>query len=301
MADFTATGHEVQMFSTQVGYLLGQQAGPSRLLGLCSQGSYSGETASPVNQFGFLAAQTITTANVPIIAQDIVKDRRWVVPLSFDLAVHNSFLEWMKTGMNPQGVFVKRVADAFGNYIDAMIGTAMYAAALTGETAATTTTVYDTGMQVAVNYGAGANVGLTLKKLLQARLLLENQYKGNVNEPMTCVITPRQKLDLFQEIGFTNRDYNTDGGSAYATGELSQTLGINMVVSTHIPVDGSSFRRVPLFVPNAMHVGTWKSPTITVSIRTDLVSQPEQTYGIASMGATRLDESLIASILCSEA
>lgn len=106
-----------------------------------------------------------------------------VYPLSFDLVVHEPFSERPEPGAAPPSAFVKWMASEFSNYIDAACESL-----LAGESTALTITAFNTRIKVAVNYGTGANVGLTPEILRNARkLFLDGQYERKFHRLPTLI------------------------------------------------------------------------------------------------------------------
>ncbi len=286
----------ITQYATNIQLLL-QQKG-SLLEGLVNAGSHKGEAASPVDQIGAVSMQPAGAKFSPLGRVDAPVDRRWVYPSDFELPQLVDSFDELKIVLDPKGKLVENAAFAAGRQKDDLLISAFFDDAKTGKNGGTTTS-FLAGNQVAVNFGAAANTGLTVAKLREAkRLLLKNQvdYK---NDKIVAVVTAKQHDDLLAEAQIINMDYNER--PVLSEGLVQRFLGIEFVICERLNVDGSSYRRIPVFARSGMHLGIWGGISTNMSQRTDLTSQPWQAYMKMSMGATRLEEKKVVEIKCSEA
>lgn len=297
MGDITT--HYVQQFSTNVELLL--QQGGSLLRGYVGSGTHVGKQASVVDQVGEVSATQRTTRNAPITLSDIPVYRRWVFPKNFDFATAIDNADKFRMLIDPQGPYTTASVEALGRQIDDEIIAAFFADAKTGESAGTTTS-FPAGNQVAVNYGASANTGLTVAKLKRALKLLLAADLDPDREPVAFAVTALQHEDLLNELQAINTDYNKIGASI-SNGRLRSILGMECVLTNRLAVDGSSYRRVPVWAKKGMHLGLWQDIMSTVTQRNDLAGSPHpwQVYVCGTFGATRTDEERVVEIKCSEA
>ena len=288
--------HYAQEFATNVELLL-QQKG-SKLRAYATSDSYIGEQASPVDQVGAVAMQPVTGRFEPMGRVDADTDRRWVLPSDFDLPQLIDSFDKLRLLTNPESVYVQNAVFAAGRQMDDLIIDAFFGTAKTGKSGSTDTT-FPAGQQVAVNFGASGNTGLTVAKLREAkRILMANEVDMDM-DPVCCVVTAQQHDNLLAEAQVISLDYNEK--PVLQDGKIRRFLGIDFIHCERLDVDGSSYRRVPIWAKSGMHLGIWNDITTDISQRKDLKGLPFQSYVYMTAGATRLEEEKIVEVKCSEA
>lgn len=288
-------GIYAQQFATNIELLLQQQ--DSRLRSLVTQGSYIGEQASPVDQVGAVEMQAVTGRFEAMPRVDADVDRRWVSPLDFDLPQMIDSFDKLRLLTDPNSTYVMNAVNAAKRKMDDVIIGAFFGTAKTGKSGSTNTT-FPSGQQVAVNQGASGNTGLTVAKLREARRLLRAAEVDTDMDPITCVVTAKQEDNLLAEAQVISLDFNDR--PVLVDGKLKSFLGINFVHSERLAVDGSSYRRVPVFAKSGMHLGVWNDVTTDISQRKDIRGLPFQAYVYMTIGATRLQELKTVEIKCAE-
>ena len=287
--------HYVQQYATNIQLLLQQTN--SRLKGLVDVGTHVGEQASPVDQIGSIEMQAPTGRFADIGRVDASVDRRWVLPNNYDLPQLIDSFDELRLLQDPKGKFVQNaVAAANRRYDNEIIG-AFFATAKTGKTGSTSTSFLSAN-QVAVTMGAAAATGLNVKKLREAKRILMSYNLDLEAEQIYCGITSKQHDDLLAEAQIVSTDFNDK--PILQDGRVMRFLGINFVVSELFGLDGSSYRRIPVWVKSGMHLGNWGSLYTDISQRKDLSGHPFQAYMKMTIGATRIDEKKVVEIKCSE-
>jgi hypothetical protein len=288
--------HYVIQYANNIQLLL-QQKG-SKLRDKVMTGSHVGKQAAPVDQIGSIAMQPVVSRFAPMGRVDAAVDRRWVFPSDFDLPQLIDSFDKLRLLLDPSSSYVQNAVYAAGRQMDDLIISSFFGTAKTGEAGATSTT-FPSANQVAVNEGAASNTGLTVAKLRKAkRLLMANQVDLE-SDPITVVVTARQHDDLMAEAQVISMDY-TDR-PVLMDGKVTRFLGMDFIVCERLGVDGSSYRRVPVFAKSGMYLGIWDDVKTDISQRKDLQSMPWQAYVTMTAGATRLEENKIVEIKCSEA
>lgn len=287
--------HFAQEFATNIELLL-QQKG-SKLRGLVTSGSYVGEQASPVDQIGAVEMQSVAGRFEAMGRVDADTDRRWVLPLDFDLPQLIDSFDKLRLLTDPESVYVQNAVYAAGRKIDDVIIDAFFGTAKTGKSGSTSTT-FPSGQQVAVNHGASGNTGLTVAKLREARRILRANEVDLDMDPITVVVTAEQEDNLLAEAQVISLDYNDR--PVLVDGKLKSFLGMNFVHCERLDVDGNSYRRIPVFAKSGMHLGIWNDITTDISQRKDLKGLPFQSYVYMTIGATRLEEDKVVEIKCAE-
>lgn len=285
--------HYVQQFATNIQLLL-QQKG-SKLRSLVMTGNHYGKQASPVDQIGSISMQPVTTRFEPITRTDAALDRRWVFPLDYDLAQQIDSFDKLRLLTDPTSAYVQNAVYAAGRQMDDLIVTAFFGDAKTGETGGTTTSHSN---NVAVNFGASGNVGLTVAKLRSAKQKLMAAEVDLDSDPITCVVTSKQHDNLLAEAQVISTDFNDR--PVLVEGKITRFLGINIVHCERLAVNGSSQRRVPIFAKSGMYLGIWDDVMTDISQRKDIKGLPWQAYVKMTAGATRLEELKVVEVICAE-
>ena len=295
MADNIASVYAVQ-YGTNISLLL-QQKG-SKLRQAVQTGSYKGKASEVVTQYGATSARAVSTRYSPIVPVNTPNNRRWVFPEDFDWADLIDNFDKLRLLADPQSAYSQNGLYAMGRAIDDVIISGIFGTNKTGEAGGTSTVFDVTNQQVAVNYAASGNVGLTVDKLREARrILMENEVDLDA-EPVYCAISAEQHDDLLGQIQVVSSDFNSDT-PVMKDGKVMQFLGINFIHSERLPLS-STFRRCPVWVPSGVHLGMWNDIMSDITQRRDLSSHPYQVYLMGTFGATRTEEKKVVDILCAE-
>jgi hypothetical protein len=271
----------------------------SRLRPHVLTGNHEGELASPVNQLAPFDPQTPAGKFAPLNRTDPSFDTRWVTPIDKELAVLVDKFDKLKVIIDPESDYVKNSASGFGREWDRQIIDAFFATSKTGKTG-TGTEAFDTSEHgIAVDFGASADIGLTVAKLNKAVEIFEEQEIDLEEDPASIVISPRQHFDLRQQVEVTSSDFNGKA-PVLVKGRVTEFMGFNIIVSNKLnTVSGD--RACPVFVRSGMYLGMWQDLQHNISHETQLSSQPWQLYSKSSSGATRLEAGKVLRILCDEA
>lgn len=292
---FNVTTHFVQQYTTNVQLLL-QQKG-SKLRGTVSTGSYSGKAAKAVEQVGAVNAQKRTQrhGDTPLISTP--SDARWIYPVDYEWADLIDDQDKLRMLIDPQSSYAQNGAYALGRAMDDEIISAFFGTAKTGENGSTST-VFATGtQQISVSTGSTGATGLNIAKLREAKkILMENEVDID-NEQLFCVITAEQHDDLLNEAQAISLDYNTR--PVLVDGRITAFMGFNFVHCERLGVDGSSYRRVPVYAKSGVHLGMWNDINTQISERADK-GYSTQVYCKGTFGATRTEEKKVVEILCQE-
>lgn len=275
--------------STMQGLL---QQNDSRFRMASTEDTYTGKAGKAVEQIGAVAARKKTTrhGDTPLI--ETPHDARWVHPSDYewaDLIDNEDKLRMIVDPTSPYAINgMKAARRAFDDeFIDAYFGTAK-----TGEDG-TTNTVFLPASQV-----ASGSVGMTVQKLRAAKKkLLAAEVDPDMDE-LFCAISAEQHDDLLGETQTTNKDY-TDR-PVLVDGMITQFMGFKFILSERLPVDGSGFRRCPVWAKSGVHMGVWQDIDARVTERADK-SYSVQVYVCTTIGGTRLEEKKCVEIPCNEA
>jgi len=291
---FNVTTHFVQQYTTNVQLLL-QQKG-SKLREAVTIGSYTGKAAKAVEQVGAVTAQkrVVRHGDTPLISTPA--DARWVFPTDYEWADLIDDQDKLRMLIDPTSSYATNGAYALGRAMDDEIITSFFGDSKTGENGSTTTS-FPAGQQVAVNVGAASATGLNIAKLRAAKkILLANEVDVD-NEQLFAVITAEQHDDLLNEAQAVSLDYNTR--PVLVDGRITAFMGFNFIHCERLDLDGSSYRRVPVFAKSGVHLGMWNDINTMVSERADK-GYATQVYVKGTFGATRTEEGKVVEIKCAE-
>lgn len=288
-----------QQYATAV-ELLAQQRTP-RVASLFYPMTAVGKAATVVNFVDAFEADERTALYDTITLAEPAHTRPWVYPKHFDKAVPFDSIEQMQMNANPQSTYVDGVVAALNRKMDREAIAQFFAARNVGENG-TTSESFSASFQVGVSVG-GTTSGLNVEKLQAGlEILRSSEVALEDDEQIVCVIQPKQERNLMNEIEVISNDITAKRIMDAGTMNGQTYAGIRFVVSNLLEVDGSSYRRIPMFTMRGMAFCTWNGGIKTsVDQRKDLRGQPWQVYGEGHFGAVRRDAKRVVEIKCSEA
>lgn len=287
--------HYVKQFASNMQLLLQQKE--SKFKNAVMTGKHYGEMASPVDQIGEVSMNPVTGRFQTKVRTDAAVDRRWVAPQHFDLSQLIDHNDKLKLLLDPQSSYVQNAVAACNRQFDDLIIDAFTDAALTGKSGTTSTSILAANT-VAVNFGSGSNVGLSVAKLREAKKILMENEVDLESDPIYCAISAEQHDDLLKESQIISLDFNDR--PVLMDGKVTRFLGINFIQSERLNIDGSSYRKVPIWAKSGMHLGIWEDMVIDVAQNKELRGNPYEVYVMMTAGATRLEEEKVINVLCAE-
>jgi hypothetical protein len=277
----------VNQFSANI-QMLSQQMG-SLLRNAVDVESVNGEKAF-FDQVGSAAAvlRTSRHADTPIV--DTPHSRRMVTMSDYEYADLIDDQDKVRLLVDPTSTYSRAAAAAMGRAMDDVIIAAALGNASTGKDGSATTTL-PAGQKI-----AHGSAGLTIAKLVEAKEILDS---GNVDPSIArnILVSPKQVSDLLNNTTVTSSDYNTV--KALAMGEINTFVGFNFIVSNRLGTDSNSDRQVIAFASDGIKCAIGKEPAARIDERADK-SYATQVYYCQSVGATRMEESKVVEIACSE-
>lgn len=285
--------HFVQQYSTNVNLLL-QQKG-SKLRNAVTMGSHVGKAASPVDQFGAVEMQPVTSRFAAMGRVDAATDRRWVYPSDFDLPQLIDDFDRLRLITDPESAYVMNAVMAAGRQFDRLICTAFTGTAKTGETGSTST-IFTAANEVDVATG-GANSQLNVAKIKAVKELMMANHVDFDMEEAYIGITAADHAALLDEVQIISSDFN-GGRPVLQEGKLTEFLGFKFIHCELIEtaLAGTNEVTLPVWVKSGMYLGLWNDIENTVSQRNDLQGEPWQLYTKMTAGATRLEEDKVYAI-----
>jgi len=286
--------HFVQSYSSNLQLLLQTKGGKFR--GAVTNGSYVGNAASPVDQFGGVEMQPVTSRFAPMGRVDAATDRRWVYPLDYDLPQLIDSFDKLRLISDPESIYVQNAVMAAGRKFDSLILTAFQATAKTG-VAGGTSTSFTAANEVAVTTG-GANSKLNVAKLKAVKKLMEANNVDFESEDAYIGITAADHAALLDEIQIIHSDFN-GGAPILSQGKITEFMGFKFLQSELVETvcAGTNKVTLPVWVKSGMHLGLWNDVQSSVSVRNDLQGEPWQLYTKLTAGATRLEENKVYSVV----
>lgn len=284
-----------QQYQTNVELLL-QQMGP-KVMPTFSMMTATGKSAVAADQIGAVEADERTTRYDDITFADPVHTRPWVYPRTFDKAIALDSFDQMRMLSDPKSKYVMDVVAALGRKQDDEAIRAFFADRNVGETGSTSSS-FPSAQQVGVDVG-GTGSPLNVEKLQAGIQKLEEAEVDLDREQLFCIVTPRQKRALMNEIEVTSGDFFK--GEVMRTRSMSGFLSINFITSNRLLLDGSSYQRIPLYVGSGMRFCQWDGVKTDVSQRKDKRGLPWQVYGEVTSGAVRVEDARVVEIKCTTA
>ena len=285
--------HFVQQYSTNIALLL-QQKG-SKLRNAVMTGNHVGKQASPVDQFGSIEMQSVTSRFAPMGRVDASADRRWVFPSDYDLPQLIDDFDKLKMITDPSSAYVQNAVMAAGRQFDKLLCAAFTGTAKTGE-AGGTSTIFTAANEVDVATG-GANSKLNVAKIKAVKELMMANHIDFDTEEAYIGITAADHASLLNEIQVISSDFN-GGMPVLQNGMVTSFLGFRFIHCEQIEASlaGTNEVTLPVWVKSGMYLGLWNDIENSVSKRNDLQGEPWQLYTKMSSGATRLEEDKVYAI-----
>lgn len=286
--------HYVIQYSSNINLLL-QEKG-SKLRPYVTEGSYVGKQASPVDQFGAIEMQSVTSRFAAMGRVDAAVDRRWVFPSDYDLPQLIDTFDKLRLLTDPESTYVQNAVFAAGRQIDRLILLATTGTAKTGEAGGTSTS-FTSDNEVDVATG-GSNSRLNVAKLLALQELMLANSVDFMNEEIVIPLTAKDNSALLNEIQIISSDFNGGDKPVLKDGRVVRFLGMSFVYCqlTETVMAGTNEVTIPAWVRSGMHLGVWNDLTTSISRRNDLQGEPWQAYVYMTAGATRLEEKKVYSI-----
>jgi hypothetical protein len=275
----------VQQYSANI-QMLSQQMG-SLLRDKVRQESVVGKNAF-FDQVGSVTAQLKTSRHSDTPQIDTPHSRRRVSLADYEYADLIDQQDKVRLLIDPTSSYAQAAAFAMGRAMDDVIIAAATGTAFTGETGATSESA-----QTAI---AAGGTGLTIAKLRTAKQTFD-LASVDPSIPRHIVVGPEQITNLLGTTEVTSSDFNTV--KALANGEVNSFLGFNFTVSNRLAKSGND-RTCIAFAQDGITLGIGKDVNARIDERADK-SYATQVYYCMSIGATRMEQSKVLGIVCTEA
>jgi hypothetical protein len=286
-------------YSTNLQLLL-QQKG-SMLREYCDTGYHVGKMASPVNQIAPIQAKSPAGRFAPKQRTDSQFVRRWVFPIEKEIDQMIDSFDELQTIVDPKSGYTTNAAFAIGRAYDDEILSSMTRTAFTGVDAGglVSESFSTANFQVAVNFNAGSNVGLTIDKLIETKRILRHYHNDLDTEMLTIAIGSQQEADLLRQVQVVSTEFNDH--PVLVDGRVVKFLGFNIKVLERVPESTvGSVRGCLAWVKTGVYLGIWQDMMNRVSIANWLSSEPWDLYTKAMFGATRTQPGKVIQVLCAD-
>lgn len=289
----------VTQFSANLELKVQQQV--SKLRGRVAEGAHKGKQASPVQYMSPIKMKAPEGRFAPKARVDATFERRWVFPTDREIDQYIDTFDELRLISDPKSQYSTNAAASVAREWDDGLILAATASAQTGtDQAGFVAESFDTTTYgVAVDFGASAATGLTVKKLIELRRKFRHYGQdGNPdNEQLTFVLGSQQEADLLGQVQITNLDYNDR--PVLTDGKVTRFLGFDFVQSERLAAS-STVRTCIAFMKSGLYLGVWKDMANEVFKRGDLSSNPWDLNTSMTYGATRLQKGKLFQVLCAD-
>jgi len=189
--------------------------------------------------------------------------------------------------------YAVNAAYAMNRAEDQLIIDAIFGTNFTGMDGATSV-VFPAANEVAVGFGGGGDVGLTLGKLIELRRLMRTNEADDGD--MFMAVGAQQIADLLNIGELQNIDTNVL--RPLVAGKVAHFMGFTFIPTELLPLS-SGDRRCPAWIRQGLRLAVWEDSFTDISRRRDK-NFSTQVYHRQGKGATRTEEKRVFSALCNE-
>ena len=191
--------------------------------------------------------------------------------------------------IDPTSSYAQAAAMAMGRAMDDVIIAAALGSANTGVSGGTAVAL-PAGNIVAANLGG---TGMNIAKLASAKNILDT---GDVDPSIKrhIIVSPTEIADLLNNTTVTSSDFNTI--KALVHGEIDSFMGFKFHVSNRLVDNGAANTQCIAFAEDGILLGVGKDVTARIDERSDK-SYATQVYYCQTIGATRMEEAKVVSVL----
>ena len=269
----------IQMLSQQMGSLLRDAVRNESVVG---KDAY-------FDQIGKVTAQIKTSRHSDTPQIDTPHSRRRVSLADYEFADLIDQQDKVRLLIDPTSSYAKAAAYAMGRAMDDVIIAAALGTANTGVSGGTPVTLPPANVVAAALGGTGMNI----EKLASAKQILD---AGDVDPSIKrhIIVSPQEIADLLNSTTVTSSDFNTV--KALVHGEIDSFMGFKFHVSNRLVDNGASNTQCIAFAEDGILLGVGKDVTARIDERSDK-SYATQVYYCQTIGATRMEEAKVVSVL----
>ena len=269
----------IQMLSQQMGSLLRDAVRNESVVG---KDAY-------FDQIGKVTAQIKTSRHSDTPQIDTPHSRRRVSLADYEFADLIDQQDKVRLLIDPTSSYAKAAAYAMGRAMDDVIIAAALGSANTGVSGGTAVALPAGNIVAAALGGTGMNIA----KLASAKQILD---AGDVDPSIKrhIVVSPAEIADLLNNTTVTSSDFNTV--KALVQGEIDSFMGFKFHVSNRLVDNAAGNTQCIAFAEDGILLGVGKDVTARIDERSDK-SYATQVYYCQTIGATRMEEAKVVSVL----
>jgi hypothetical protein len=269
----------IQMLSQQMGSLLRDAVRNESVVG---KDAY-------FDQIGKVTAILKTSRHSDTPQIDTPHSRRRVSLADYEFADLIDQQDKVRLLIDPTSSYAKAAAYAMGRAMDDVIIAAALGTANTGVSGGTAVTFPAANIVAAALGGTGMNI----EKLASAKQILD---AGDVDPSIKrhIIVSPQEIADLLNTTTVTSSDFNTV--KALVHGEIDSFMGFKFHVSNRLVDNGAANTQCIAFAEDGILLGIGKDVTARIDERADK-SYATQVYYCQTIGATRMEEAKVVSVL----
>ena len=270
----------IQMLSQQMGSLLRDAVRNESIVG---KDAY-------FDQIGKVTAQLKVSRHSDTPQIDTPHSRRRVSISDYEFADLIDQQDKVRLLIDPTSSYAKAAAYAMGRAMDDVIIAAALGSANTGVSGGTAVAL-PAGNITAVGTGGANTMNIAKLALAKAKLDL-----GDVDPSITrhIIVSPTEIQDLLNTTTITSSDFNTV--KALVQGEIDSFMGFKFHVSNRLVDNGAANTQCIAFAEDGILLGVGKDVTARIDERSDK-SYATQVYYCQTIGATRMEEAKVVSVL----
>lgn len=253
----------------------------------------------------------VSGRNVPTPLTPTPLDDRWSVTqqwVAADLIDEFDKLRTVLTDVN--SAYIRGITAGMNRTKDQLILAAVDGTAITGQTGTGTQALPTAQKIISTDHtfdegkGSGA-VGLTYYKLLNAKMILEQQYGQDAVGRLHCAVTAQEKNTLVASTKLSSSLFVPGEAVLFMNGSVPNYLGVNfhlvaddmLVTGTTIAGDGGTNRFIYVWYEDGVALDINEDLLVRIDQRTDM-NMAWQPYARWMMGAVRLDDKAVVQISC---
>ncbi len=243
-----------------------------------------------IDYVGSVTAQPATTRHGDTPLTDTPHFRRKIPMTPYKHADLVDKSDKIRLLNDPTSSYMVSFGRAFGRAIDDVVIASAFATASIGVLGAGSVS-FDTS-----NYQIATAGGLTIPKIADANKILR-EAENDPEDGFFLAVSQEQIEDMLVDATATSADYNSV--KLLMRGEISTFLGFTWVPTERLGIDGSSRRRCIAWAKNSLGLGIGEEPNGRIGERADK-NYSTQVFMSMDIGASRLDETGVVELLCTE-
>lgn len=272
----------------------------SKLRGRVMEGNHVGKQAAVVDYIGDVQMKAPAGRFAPNQPQNTDFTRRWVTPTDKEAYQLIDTFDKLRLLTDPTSRYSDIAAAAVAREWDDRIIGAAFATATIGDSTGvgTTTENFSTSnWQIAANFKAASNVGLTVAKMIEAKRIMRKAQVEVDEETKTWVTNSQGESDLLNQVQVVSTEFSDK--PVLQEGKVTRFLGWDIVYSERLTSTSNS-RQNMAFVSSGLYLGIWKDTENDLERRRDLSGLPWQLATLMTSGATRLEPGRLLQVLCND-